>query len=81
MTKNKIYRITYNDHFSTDSISLREARIKRCIMVTYGKFIGETNEYIILTWNHEDEGDENNDNMHILKKGIISMEELYEDLS
>ncbi len=76
-TLNKIYSITYYDHFSTENKSSEKAINDKDTMLTvYGKCVGYNDKYIVLSFNFEDLSSDNNDNMHIFRPAIKQIKEL-----
>lgn len=78
--KGKIYEVEWLDHFSTDRISLKEAlEISPMIIKTYGVYLGQNKNYIILCWHIEYNNEYNSCNnscIHILKRNIKKVREL-----
>ena len=74
---NKIYEIIYYDHFSTEGENSEEAiKHKDVILLACGRCMGYNDNYVVLSWNFESLGSDNNDNIHIFKTAIKHVREL-----
>lgn len=76
MEINKIYLVTWRDHFHTDGwIEFKESDIidSDVLVDTVGFFVGEDKHYIHLSQSksHEESGETNMNIMSILKRQII----------
>lgn len=74
----KLYLIEWMDHFTTEDKDSEDCvKHDPVIMKTTGYFIGHNQYYIVLSVNFEKLDSTNNDNTHILRRGIMSIHELY----
>ena len=70
----KEYRLTFLDHFATTDERPEVATKKRVKVVCWGRCVGVSEEYVILSHFWENDTSDNNDNIHILKSCILKKE-------
>lgn len=70
------YRVTFLDHFVTEDKSPEQAIKQSVEVVCWGRCVAVTKDTLILSHFWENDTSENNDNVHILKKVILSVKEL-----
>jgi hypothetical protein len=72
-----IYEVEWIDHFSTEKEPPASALKQDPVLIkSYGVYIGETAEYIVLGQSVDLEGGKNSDNLHLLKVGVRKVREL-----
>ena len=72
-----LYQIEWYDHFSSVNKNSKQAVTHEdVVLVSFGRFVGASDRYVVLAENWESDTSENNDNIHILKVGIKSVKEL-----
>lgn len=77
LTLGDIYVIRWMDHFSTDDLSSEDAvKHESFIFSSVGHFIGHNPYYIILAHKYHKPASDSNDNMHILKRGTLSIKKM-----
>ena len=68
------YKITFYDHFSTESKSPKDVVKEEIIAVCWGRCIGVSDKYVVLSHFWINDTSDNNDNISILKNDIIKKE-------
>lgn len=69
----KEYRVTFYDHFATTDESPESIK-KEVVAVCWGRCVGISNKYVMLSHFWINDTSESNDNIHILKADIIKRE-------
>ena len=70
----KEYKITFYDHFSTENKSPEDAIKEEVVAVCWGRCVGITDKYVLLSHFWINDASVSNDNISILKSCIIKKE-------
>jgi hypothetical protein len=69
------YRVTFHDHFSTTD-KAPEAIKEEVVAVCWGRCVGVSKKYVMLSHFWINDSSDSNDNIHILKADIIKKEQI-----
>lgn len=70
------YRIVLLDHFSSESKSPEQAIKIKVEIVCWGRCVGISKDYVLLSYFWENDTSENNDNVSIMRKCILNSREI-----